>query len=61
MLRIRRTHQTANLIKQECNIDPATPLGKAVQMANEVLGIENSGPLAQQVAVLMRELGLSEG
>ena len=46
------------LIKEQCGIEEGVAAAKAVAQANEILGIDNSGPLVRQVDVLMTELGL---
>ena len=50
-------HQVAR-IKEELSLDPSLPVAKAVAEANVVMGIEGHGTLAQQVDLLLTELGV---
>ena len=50
-------HQVAR-IKEELSLDPSLPVAKAVAEANAAMGIEGHGTLAQQVDLLLTELGV---
>ena len=46
------------LIKREMQLDEGLAFGAAVRAANEQVGLEAKGTLAQQVAALLEQLGL---
>ena len=46
-------------IKEELELDPGLKVPAAVRDANEALGIEGSGTLAEQVEELISQLGLN--
>jgi hypothetical protein len=50
-------HQVAR-IKEELSLDPSLPVAKAVAEANAAMDIEAQGTLAQQVDLLLTELGV---
>ena len=50
--------QKVGRIKEELSLDPSLPIGRAVAEANETLGIDPVGSIAQQVEVLMSECSL---
>ena len=50
--------QKVGRIKEELSLEPSLPIGRAVAEANETLGIDPVGSIAQQVEVLMSECSL---
>ena len=45
-------------IKEELSLEVSLPIAKAVAEANEMMGLEVTGPLAKQVETLLMELGV---
>ena len=50
--------QKVGRIKEELSLEPSLPIGRAVPEANDTLGIDPVGSIAQQVEVLMSECSL---
>ena len=53
--------QKVSLVCAELGLDGSLPVAKAVGEANEAMGVEPTGTLAEQVAELMSQLGIAEG
>ena len=47
-------------VREMLGIDAATPLAKAVEQANQMMGIEGVGELSAQVALLAQQLSIGE-
>jgi len=54
----RTMAQKVARVKEELSLDPSLPVAKAVAEANAAMGIEGQGTLAQQVDLLLTELGV---
>jgi protein kinase 1 len=54
----RTMAQKVARIKEELSLNPSLPVAKAVAEANAAMGIEGQGTLAQQVDLLLTELGV---
>ena len=54
----RTMAQKVARVKEELSLDPSLPVAKAVAEANAVMGIKGQGTLAQQVDLLLTELGV---
>ena len=54
----RTMAQKVARVKEELSLDPSLPVAKAVAEANAAMGIEGHGTLAQQVDLLLTELGV---
>ena len=50
--------QKVGRIREGLSLEPSLPIGRAVAEANETLGIDPVGSIAQQVEVLMSECSL---